>query len=388
MCPRCNLFDGRNTSYRGVVIPIALSSPLVFTSVLAASANSLQRENVSYRTSALGYRQSVIRSLNTILGRDTPTLPKTEIIATILMICLFNIVDEDHSFWEAHIEGACHIVELGPKRPLSPIDEALLSFLGQYFAARATLMYTTTKCPTKEPVLFRNAIYWQSKVARPTKEINCFLGCSNELADIIFEICARIKRGRKAGEITSKTRYSDLKGRLQDLEHIQTTSAETAVTGRPSDGIVTNNFYDTTPETFRLAALILLEHLEENSTPHLLSRVLSHAQTIIRMIKPCHKPSISAKSSAVWPLFIAACHVSRDEERLDVLQILHDMSVKGRFGRAPELVQNTAHCLWKRRDLMQVGLPSDQDGIQSRALNACFEWEQVMMDQNLESDWD
>lgn len=145
MCPQCVLRDGRNNSYRDIVVPVSLHSELLLKAVLAASANWLRSREPEWGCTALRYYHDAMASFRNILGTDPKLLPRTEILGTILMLCFFDM--DAQSAWVNHAHGARQLMGL-PLMQLptaSIMDQALSSFLGQYFACRTILTYTAVR---------------------------------------------------------------------------------------------------------------------------------------------------------------------------------------------------------------------------------------------------
>lgn len=78
------------------------------------------------------------------------------------------------------------------------------------------------------------------------------------------------------------------------------------------------------------------------------------------------------RSSSLWPLFIAACHVSTDEDRVYVLERFHGIESRKRFGNIRPVRKVVEH-VWKMRDLR-----ADLVGNERDKADRCFEWEDAM----------
>ncbi|KAK4943900.1 hypothetical protein LTR10_016616 [Elasticomyces elasticus] len=401
MCPKCPFVDGYNNSYRKVIIPLSLQSPLLLNSVLATAANQLKFFDPQYTTTALQYRGTTLRSLTRVFTDDNHrALSRTETLGIVLMLCMYDMSNNESckssssamrdQAWWIHLQGARRLMEL---RHDNPCDEAVPSMLGQYLSAYSILAYTTLVDDVQESVIFEGASYWLAQVARPAQEVQCFTGCSHELLGIILDICAQI-RARKNNRldislVDLETWRRQIEARLHSL--VQWTPAELTSRLQPegSPGSAASrphpedvrNVPARTAECFRLAALILVQHLDLNCPLDANPTVAQSVNSILKLMGEATQyvpaEGKSGRSSYLWPYFIAACHVKTDDDRAFILDRMEHMrQVVGAFISTTVLepIRETVQLVWKQQDLRRHAYP----GNSLEREDTCFEWESVM----------
>lgn len=279
----------------------------------------------------------------------------------------------------------------------STCDEAVSSMLGQYLSAYSVLAYATLVDDAEESIILQGASYWLTKIARPAQEVQCFTGCSHELLWIILDICAKFRAGRKnrhgpGPEEDLRLWKMQTEARLQSL--VQWTPTELssrfqAACSPPSHhtGRDILNAPARTAECFRLAALILIQHLDSEASLDTNPIVAESVQSILKLMEEgTHLPAEgkSGRSSYLWPYFIAACHVKSDDDRSFILARLEQMRQLGASisKTVLEPIRDIVELVWKQQDLKRhayVGVLEDEGG--------AFEWESVMRALNCRLNW-
>jgi len=128
-----------------------------------------------------------------------------------------------------------------------------------------------------------------------------------------------------------------LEVQLESLEQIPRIEYE-AVNGPLDKSRITN-----TAELYRVAALIYLYQsiIRKPGDCARLKSLVDHALQILKTLGLCTSP---------WPLFIIACEVTGDEERVTILDALDKMQRERRIGNV-EIMRNIIEAVWKRADL-------------------------------------
>lgn len=98
-----------------------------------------------------------------------------------------------------------------------------------------------------------------------------------------------------------------------------------------------------TADFYYLAALIYFRRQILHLPPHnqAIQSPVESALVLIREMKVCTSP---------WPLFVVACEVQTDEQRLQILQTLQRMEEQRRIGNIG-VTRMIVEALWKQRDL-------------------------------------
>lgn len=101
---------------------------------------------------------------------------------------------------------------------------------------------------------------------------------------------------------------------------------------------------ENTAELYRLGALIYLHSvLSIPSDSDIIKDLVSKALAIFGKNGICTSP---------WPLFITACEVVSDEQRIQILDVLDDMQSERRIGNL-EIVRGIIETVWKQMDLAE-----------------------------------
>lgn len=98
-----------------------------------------------------------------------------------------------------------------------------------------------------------------------------------------------------------------------------------------------------TAEFYRVAALIYLLRIDaESRTIGRISIYIQQAFRILEALPICTSP---------WPLFVLACEVETDRQRIAILHALDRMDQDRKIGNV-FVLRNIIESLWKRRDLL------------------------------------
>ncbi|KAJ6024740.1 hypothetical protein N7540_005537 [Penicillium herquei] len=327
MCPECRLRDGNNNLYRQIIIPIAFESDLLRRSVLAVGANRL-----NIQRTALHHEAAVLRALqgrlsDNIVNNDRHRFPRVEILAVVLLLCFYELDSPSDRNpysvqpWRVHMQGAQHITENylpSSSASSSSLESGIISFLAQYFAARCTLTYSATRVPDGDNDILNSARYWLGLIDRPTREINLFAGCSNELLALLLTVAQAVNSNSSRSE-----------GYLLDGIHqeIQNVRQDVPFTMQSTSTIPQAEGIAMTAEAFRLATLVLVESLSADRSNDMRSSnrgvkkgAISSLFELLTMrtiplVSPC---GTLGACSYLWPYYIASCHMINQRER-DVL---------------------------------------------------------------------
>ncbi|KAG0645072.1 L-arabinose-responsive transcription regulator ARA1 [Hyphodiscus hymeniophilus] len=124
---------------------------------------------------------------------------------------------------------------------------------------------------------------------------------------------------------------------LENLQQISGVVEDTA-SGRVDEARIIN-----TAELYRLATLIYL-HRSVLTTPSdsgIMKDLVSRSLHIIEEIGVCTSP---------WPIFMAACEVIGDDQRVRILDAVDKMQKERRIGNV-EIMRNIIETVWKQVDL-------------------------------------
>lgn len=169
------------------------------------------------------------------------------------------------------------------------------------------------------------------------------LGCSTELLQFVYCInqlrslkdcsrCNSAHAGRGLLELSLLIR-----ARLQRLkQEIHINIGETT-------GTIDHQRITLTAEFYRVATLLYLYQVAPpQAIPEkAVQGLVNDGFQLLDQMGLCTSP---------WPLFIIACNVTSDAERLKIFSILHAMNQKRRIGNY-EIIKGLIQTLWKQQDL-------------------------------------
>jgi hypothetical protein len=100
-----------------------------------------------------------------------------------------------------------------------------------------------------------------------------------------------------------------------------------------------------TAEFYRLGALIYLHQslLHTPSKSPMMQQLVDSSLQILQDIGVCTSP---------WPLFMTACEVISDSQRIQILSTLEAMQKRRRIGNY-EMIRDVIEAVWKQKDLVQ-----------------------------------
>ncbi|KAI1466953.1 fungal-specific transcription factor domain-containing protein [Daldinia caldariorum] len=109
-----------------------------------------------------------------------------------------------------------------------------------------------------------------------------------------------------------------------------------------------------TAESNRLAALLFLDETCATHLPHIIPQCRKARPSIIQDIfttaqKICETGPITA-ALPIWPVFVAGCMASTDDDRLQVMQIFDKFQSGKKFGSIPPALE-VIKMVWRQRDL-------------------------------------
>lgn len=376
MCPNHPPAGPVENIYNKVILPLAWSSPLVRKCVLAAAAAHLKLHGDGWNPTALETRGAALRCFSRCLGREALTLTCYEILSSILMLCFCDTSDNCRPDWTKHLHGANQIVNRPFLRHCLEENTTATTFIAQYFAEQNILTYTALTPHAQENTLLESALTWLRIVGKPDNEIDCSTGCSKELMTIILEICQRI---RTQAQSNSSTRlFSDstwkrsTEKRLQCLVQVIPVQTSDPADQRHSHSALDSNAMFQASEIFRLAALIMLEYLNPPTEPR---DVQKYVRQIVDILGEMPIQPAGQRSSVMWPLFIASCHATKDEDRSSILQRFIRHESQKRFGNILP-VRRVVEQVWKQNDLQGGNAATQTHLTRENAIQ--FTWERAM----------
>ncbi|KAF2136047.1 uncharacterized protein K452DRAFT_148688 [Aplosporella prunicola CBS 121167] len=324
MC-KCRVFeDGACNPFRSIILPLCYGSNRSLNAVLALSANDRRTaaaSAVDYTRLSLQYKNKVLKELFDSVSRADCA---NENVIICLLLCSLEIADEIQPVWVRHMQGAYAIMDSFS----SFINNDIRSFALSYFEPRRTYLLTAGS-----EILMEN----QSHSAEISGDL-MHMGCSPQVVDVVAQITrlANTKREhRQSGnssanfEVWSYERGLAIRARLDSISH---------------QG---SSYLVSCAECFKIAAQMYLRHvifdapLGSTELQNLLQQFF-HQFAEIRYEARTLFP--------MWPLFLAGCMSTTDEERKTVLRYFETVAVFWPVSNVPR-VRESVEAVWKARDL-------------------------------------
>lgn len=163
------------------------------------------------------------------------------------------------------------------------------------------------------------------------------LGCSEELMELVA--CINRLRGQTD---TDANLVDELRSRLENLVQNIVIKPEEQSDSRSED--IDETRIRNTAEFYHLAALIYFRRqiLQLSPQSRSIQQLVETILGLIAKMEVCTSP---------WPLFVVACEVRTDEQRLQVLQTLKKMELHRRIGNIG-VTRMIVEAFWKQQDLV------------------------------------
>ncbi|KAK6953916.1 hypothetical protein Daesc_003878 [Daldinia eschscholtzii] len=208
--------------------------------------------------------------------------------------------------------------------------------------------------------------------------IDTHQGFSNRLLLIINDICD-LRDASKSDELdyqhtdpqALEQRVVGIQSKLETLSQIPPISNRSAwEVDMDHDARIESEEFERklemielTAESNRLAALLFLDETCATHLPHIIPQCRKIRSVIIQDIltkvqKICETGPITA-ALPIWPVFVAGCMASTDDDRLQVMQIFDKFQSQKKFGSIPPALE-VIQMVWRQRDL-DLGLGAEVD---------------------------
>ncbi|PGH05605.1 hypothetical protein AJ79_06772 [Helicocarpus griseus UAMH5409] len=390
------LDDAQNNPYRYLILPMAMQSEGLYHATLAISANTLRLKDPAYNVVALEHRHKALKTLIQILTAGAASMREVdEALGLVLMLCWFEISDSCSSSWVTHLNGLWHLLSRF-QRPssssLSQHSENLDHFFHRYFAFHLVLARTAFR--VDDDIQFHNPTTTpadKSLASKPTanespklnfctstnlllghmsldtlERIDPYMGFSNSLLLLINEV-AELAWGNPlpatSAESTANFTY------LENLQQRPPVSVEKVATDETnnSSGQHFASELIAIAETYRYAALLLLHEIycpvsrpagepaTFRSNNHRLPNLSPvdrerYVREILRLIVEELTAAMQSATMPLWPLFLAGCCATSDEDRILVFRIFEKAENLKRFGNVTP-AREVVEMVWRQRDL-------------------------------------
>ncbi|KAF3040747.1 hypothetical protein E8E12_008790 [Didymella heteroderae] len=337
--------DDESNGFRLALIPMALSSTDLSARSILYTTLAIACYHLGRPQQALKHKFRAIRDLSdsfaTLSIQDADFATKTRHFAASMMLCVYGVFDESDTAWHMHLEGAKSIFNTIPEIVRSSPG---FDFLKPWFQYHYILsQYTYPSQPTDLTIQLPDITADKSRIVG-------VLGCSSEVLELIS--CVNQLRGHeRLADSTSPARSRTLSPIARHLEIVadlekRLLNLQQKLVLRPGSttGIIDNARITFTAELYRIAATLYLYQVTHATvTPTVDPQdLLRKGLNILWEMKICSSP---------WPLFILACSVSDDADRIRILNLMERSGSSRRIGNYSIIIA-LVKAVWKRQDLI------------------------------------
>ncbi|KAF2261694.1 hypothetical protein CC78DRAFT_469656 [Lojkania enalia] len=330
--------DDDTNGFRRSLIPMALSSSDPASRSLLQATLALSSFHLGRNEDALRHKVKALKSLSSSFQNGNSS--KLSQFAACMMLCVYSVFDASDTTWYLHLQGAKTITaELSNELANPSFD-----FFSNWFAYHDTFSnYSHSENPLGGKLnitLPENNL----KTRKVCQIIVGSLGCSPELLGFISAI-NQLRTFSPENPYTLSqpppqiaTLTTTIRDRLINL------SQEIHVSVGETVGTIDHSRITLTAEFYRIAALLYLYQTYPPlaiPSPSLIQDLVNAGFAIVDQMQVCTSP---------WPLFIVACSVTTDVDRVRVLGILDKMSEMRRIGNY-EIIKGLIVAVWKQQDL-------------------------------------
>ncbi|KAE8315938.1 fungal-specific transcription factor domain-containing protein [Aspergillus transmontanensis] len=288
VCPRTTSSLKIASPFTSVILPFCLNGSVNgLLALQALAACYWSQSNPAHTSTAVRLKSQVLGRLRRRIAVDPSYTisPDPEVLVLMMMLSLYDIVDQCDKGWIVHLQGAKDIIRLR-RRNLSNETQCPVTAFAELFFAFQDVMGRTA-CAKAD--LFGPSFWDQTD-----RSVNSWMGCSPELVSILFSILdlSRIRPKMDtdlAQEVNFSMRASALNRRLSSLVQ---------VLADPEDHAL-----QAVADLKRLACTVYLHcalYNAEPSTPivrSLVRRIIEKLSTLLQE---------NLIINATWPIFVAA----------------------------------------------------------------------------------
>ncbi|KAF2001723.1 hypothetical protein P154DRAFT_489655 [Amniculicola lignicola CBS 123094] len=325
--------DDNTNGFRFELMPMALSSSDTSSQSLLQATLALSAFHLGRPDEALRHKVRAIKSLSqSFQGGNVSKLVQ---MSACMMLCVYSVFDASDTTWNLHLQGARTITKtLSREEQESPAMQFLTSWF-DYHDVFSSYSYASEVDPQmiNVQIVLPGADFSNRKVIG-------LLGCSTELLKLIS--CINQLRALNTG--VQRNTPEMLNHSLQIRKRLQSLSQEIHIAYGEATVTIDHDRITLTAELYRIAALLYLyEVAPPQAVPeHAVESLVRECFITLGQLEVCTSP---------WPLFILACNVTSDVDRLKTLGIIKTAEQKRHIGNY-RLIKGIIEAVWKQQDLV------------------------------------
>ncbi|RDW74198.1 hypothetical protein BP5796_07640 [Coleophoma crateriformis] len=346
ICPSCSFSYSQNP-YLTLITPMSLEFAPLKSAVLAVSANQLRLlNNKRFEKEAL-YHKSM--ALSAVQGAIDAGKVDWGVIATVLMLCFYDISDGCNASWVTHLRGGLNLLDHISTSSTSSTYSMLQRFLRMYFVAHAIMSRTALE---DDPI--EQSYEWDED--DNLDEIDTSMGCSRALMLSIRETAvlaskiSKIQQDRPLNHAEIATFSASCDTIERTIHGLRQTLP--SCTNKPSELLQI-------AEVKRLCALLYLrERLgsipNSTTTNNIPSTTLDAASIAYKSNLTanitCLLSTLPDSSTLLWPLFVLGNTQLDEEQRRFVSERLRSIEKVRNLGSVRQARLEVEEA-WKRSDM-------------------------------------
>lgn len=304
VCPRTTASSKLSSPFASVILPFCISaSPTTFKAIQALGACHWSRFESTYSAVGLRLKSEALRDLRHTFVAKGSLLCSTdsEVLVVMMMLCLYEIVDNCDQHWTIHLKGAKELIRLRREQQTALArsrnsQDSVSAFAELFFAFQDVM--GRTACG--EEVLF-GSDYWLEN----ERNIDLWMGCSPQLVSILSSI-TEMSRTRR--QLTSDQARESFSLRAASLE----SQLEDLVQGVGDDDD-DDDTLKSAAELKRLAAVLYLHCALYDASPST-PLIVEYVQKILRLVSDLLEQG--SLVSMTWPVFVAAVELDPFHDEL------------------------------------------------------------------------
>ncbi|EED15928.1 hypothetical protein TSTA_010460 [Talaromyces stipitatus ATCC 10500] len=388
------LDDAKNNPYRHLILPMAMQSEGLYHATLAVSAQILRIAEPRFRFAALdhGYRalRCLIASLQRgqsgtlLLPRDTPSQTEIdEILGLALMLCWFEITDGCRSSWVTHLKGIHTLIKQYQDVSFRNSRASDVSrFFSRYFSFHLVLARTAFRVEnditftehgsgvhtsasssilTGDEKQIHSPSSRSSSVSKLTDflslampledldQIDSYMGFSNSLLLLINEVAhlAWKYHSKELAEANLPFVREQVRRLRTSLETLHQTPPPLGDNGYLNEAQPFHAFGNSNQRDEELKRIV--SEFQAIAEANRLEHCFMHEVILGPMIQNINRINRTA-ALPLWPLFIAGCCVTTEEDQITVIKIFEETEKLKRYGNITPARQ-VIEMIWLQRDL-------------------------------------
>ncbi|KAF2449717.1 hypothetical protein P171DRAFT_440185 [Karstenula rhodostoma CBS 690.94] len=344
--------DDSTNGFRLQIMPMALTSTDVSATSLLQAILALASFHLGSREEALTHKVEAIKALAESFHCAPPLDERFRLtqFASCLMLCVYSVFDASDTSWYTHLQGARNIVS-GCDRAIASDQHGCNPFLEEWYEYHNTFSEFGHPSQFKTPSPSIHDILIPEGVAIDQRIVG-LLGCSTELLRLIScinQLRTLLAMGKGASESDTMGLAVQIRLRLLNLRQ------EVLVYPDETSGHISHTRIHHTAEFYRVAAMLYLHDTYPVTAPS--------SSTSSPPTSPLPFPSVPdlvrqgfnlldqmEVCSSPWPLFVVACNVTEDRDRIKIMRIFGQASQVRRIGNY-DVIMGLVKTVWSRVDL-------------------------------------